>query len=249
MCNPNQTKDKLKLYYDVDTHIFSITSTNNCVFETHQREGLANGGDIILQPPFRIEVKTNFYPKAPNREYIYVNIYINDILLLPVSKAWRNVSSHNMDIAKDIFIEEWGNNTGVVNCYPQSPSTIVLLRKYMKGEELCWYDVLSSICQICNNCRTWITNEVEMFVNETKKRQNIHWRRLSSAISLIRTYDILVPELNEIYRPVFDSKVLSAVQSMCKSIEQMQISEEPSQNRIPQQEANVLWKYLTDYLF
>ena len=78
---------------------------------------------------------------------------------------------------------------------------------------------------------------------------DIYWRRLSSAISVIRTYDILVPELNEIYRPVFDSKVLFALQSMCKSIEQMQISEEPSQNRIPRQEANVLWKYITDYLF
>ena len=157
MCNPNQAKDNLKLYYDVDTHIFSITSTNNCVFETHQREGCANGKDIILQPPFQIEIGTNFYPKASNREYIYVNIYINGVLLLPVSKAWRKVSSQKTGIIKDIFIEEWGNNIGVVNCYPKSPSTIVLLRKHTKGEELCWYDVLSSICQICNNYRTWIS--------------------------------------------------------------------------------------------
>jgi len=239
----------LKLYYDGETQNFSISPTNNCVFETHHREGLVNGKDIILQPPFRIEIGTNFYSKAPKREYIYVNIYINDILLLPVSKAWRNVSSHNMDIAKDIFIEEWGNNIGVVKCYPQSPSTIVFTRKNTKAEEFCWYEVLSSVCQICNNYEKWIKQEVEDFVVETQKRKEIYWRRLSSAISVIRMYDDLVPELNEIYWPVFNSKVLFALHSMCKSIEKMQINEEPSQNRIPRQEANVLWKYITDYLF
>ncbi len=242
--------DKLSLYYDEHSQVFSLapTSENKVVFETHNREGWDNGKNEIMQDYFRIEIQTNFYPKALHREYIYVNIYINNILLLPISKAWRKVVSQNSSIIKDIFIEEWGNNIGVVSCYPKSPSTIVLLRKRAKGNEFNWFEVLSSICHICNNYEKWIEKEVVEFVTKMQKCEKVYWRRLASAILLLRTYDTIVPNLSVVYRPTFDIKVLSAVQCLCSRIERTLTNEYSSQNKIPRQEANVLWKYLTDYL-
>lgn len=239
-----------KLYYDARSQKFSLfqTDENKVVFETHNRKGLNNGKDEIEQDSFRIEIRTNFWPQAPDREYIYVNIYINNILLLPISKAWRKVASQKLDIAADIFIEEWGNNIGVVDIYPKSPATIVLLRKKIKEERFTWDEILSSICQICNDYKGWIKNEVSIFIEEMQKRQRTHWRRISSALSIIRTYDDIVPEIKDIYRPFFDLKVIECLQNACFEIEQRLLSDNIFKTAFSGQDANILWKYANDYL-
>lgn len=242
--------DNLKLYYNARTKKFSLfqTSENKVVFETHYREGKDKGKDDIKQDTFRIEVRTNFWPQAPQREYIYVNIYINNILLLPISKAWRKVSYYKINVIYDVFIEEWGNNIGVVNCYPTTPSTIVLLRKRAKGKEFNWFEVLSSICHICNNYEKWIEQEVEEFVIEMQKREKVYWRRLVSAISVIRTYDTLVPEIKNIYRPIFDYRVIDGIRTICDNLEKVQMDKSMSKTYLIKTEANILWAYLNDYL-
>lgn len=80
------------LYYDNQTKQFSLkeTDSNEIVFDTHDRIGWSNGKDEFTCDIFRFETRTNFYPKARHQEYIWINVYVHDVLLLPISLAANN---------------------------------------------------------------------------------------------------------------------------------------------------------------
>ena len=80
------------LYYDKQAQKFSMkkTESNEAVFETSNTIGWTNGHDQFSCDIFRFQIHTNFYPQAPHQEYILIDIFINDILLLPISLAYDN---------------------------------------------------------------------------------------------------------------------------------------------------------------
>ena len=242
--------DSIKLYYDSNSQEFSITPSENCVivYESHHKLGWFDEKEEITQGHFRIVIRTNFYPNAPEREYLSACIYVNELLLLPISLAWRKTNTYHTDIVKDIFIEEWGNNLGVISCYPQTPCTIVHLRKRMKNLELDWSDFLLSICNICNDYQKWITNEAIQLIKKMKDSKNIHWGRLSSVVSLLREYDDLVPNIKESYRPFLDNRVVGGLNRICDDLLILQNDKKTIQKEFSKQKANVLWKYANDYL-
>ncbi|MBO4611754.1 MAG: hypothetical protein J5671_01130 [Bacteroidaceae bacterium] len=232
-----------RLYYDTVSKVFSIDSTHNSVelFKAHYRENLKCGRNEFIQDQYRVIIQTNFYPKALQRQYIYVNIYINDILILPLSLAYRpNVRWWCYNLIENIYFSEYKTHSGNVSIYPKEPSTIV-----KQGDNINWEEILLIVCEICNNYKEWISNEVSSFVDKVEKLSHLDWRICSMAISMIRIYDELVPEIIPMYQPLLDCKVLDAMNAFWKYVKQDKASNTEMKQLM--EKGEVIWHYIQNY--
>ena len=232
-----------RLYYDSVLKNFSTAPTDNSieVFKTHHREGLANGHDEIMCDLFKVVIQTNFYPKSPQRQYIIADIYINDVLLLPLSFAYRpNVKWWMYDLRENIYFTEYKRHCGKVDIYPKGPSTFVLLK-----DEINWAKLLSEICDICNHYKEWLSNEVELLVNSAMTLPQINWRTCSMLISMIRAYDKIAPDIIPLYHPVMDDMVLDAMTEFWENTKRRKVSNIEIKHLI--EEGDLIWQYIKDY--
>lgn len=81
----------MELYYDKTSQKLAMikNDSNELVFESDIVIGRRRFQDINCGC-FCIKSWTNFYPRAPHREYIWIDIFVNDAFFLPISDACAN---------------------------------------------------------------------------------------------------------------------------------------------------------------
>ena len=235
---------ELQLYYNKTSREFTIIPSVNTIkiYDTHNREGFVNGRDEFVQDQFRFVIQSNFYPKSPKRQYVSVNIYINEVLLLPLSMSYRpNIKWWRYNLIENIFFSEYNRHSGKVIVYPKAPSTIVQLT-----DDINWEVLLLGICDICNNYREWISNEVNIIANKIAELPHLDWRRISEVISMMRIYDKIAPDIITSYHPLLDNIVLDAMKEFCEHIKNNTFETERQQFL---KKGEVIWQYIKDYIF
>jgi len=78
----------MELYYDKTSQKLAMikSDSNELVFESDVVIGRHRFPDINCGC-FYIKSWTNFYPRAPHREYIWIDIFVHDAFFLPISDA------------------------------------------------------------------------------------------------------------------------------------------------------------------
>lgn len=237
----------MNLYFDNTNNMFSTTQseTNECVFESYERDErigwTAGSNPAIKKGPFEIIIGTNFYPKAPHREYLCVMIKVSGVLLLPLSKAIRKAAVYyhigERELAKQQF--------GLKNYTNRGPATIVQI-----GDQIDWAIALSELCRICNNYEKWLINEIDTLIScciETKKEA---FTDISKILELVRIYDEIVPGIIPIYRKFIDIRCLAAMKGVLDYIERGLINNCGLNNLNKEAKAkngDMIWQYIKDY--
>lgn len=172
------------LFYDENSHQFSTkkTSTNECVFlsydgsETeHIGWGKKNNETTIIKGNVKIIIRTNFWPERVKREFFYANIYINDILIRPISHC----------------------------SYKQGNVSVPNHTVEMTHENFDWDVFLKEVCNICNHIDAWLIHELESLLANLPN-DNSYLAEQVKILKLLRNYDSLNDFYVEKYRPHFD---------------------------------------------
>ena len=236
----------MTLYYDNTNNSFSLnkTSTCECVFETYDRNkrvGWKKGHNpIIKKGPYEISIKTNFYTTYPTREKLIVNIVVNGVLLLPLSKACRKAAIlYHFNKHQIAFLQYGaGNNAGRV------PATIVQLR-----DKISWKDAIEDICNICNNYQNWIVSETEMLLSSLVEHKKTSFNDIATLLDLVQVYDKIVPSIIPVYKDFIDSRGIEAMQELLDYIKTR-----VNDNNLKEDDKNakkrngdIIWKYIKDF--
>jgi hypothetical protein len=172
------------LFYDENSHQFSTkkTSTNECVFlsydgseKEHIGWGKKNNETTIIKGNVKIIIRTNFWPERVKREFFYANIYINDILIRPISHC----------------------------SYKQGNVSVPNYTVEMTHENFDWDVFLKEVCNICNHIDAWLIHELESLLANLPN-DNSYLVEQVKILKLLRNYDSLNDFYVEKYRPHFD---------------------------------------------
>ena len=239
------------LYYDKQTQVFSTdkTETNEAVFESSNRIGSANGKfDPALCGNFRFQIRTNFYPKAPHREYILIDIFINDVLLLPISLAFDNgkFSKDRISIAQYGFDHYRLYMVGI-----RSPHTIVLWNQnkdWLPDYSDAWRKALNEVCFICNN-REWMYEETRMLIESISKLdlESKPWH-MRTLLELTNNWYKASPKVTQLLQPILDKYCYERMVSL---INKIQNHDDPSNADINIAElvknGNLYWNHIKSH--
>ena len=172
------------LFYDENSHQFSTkkTSTNECVFlsydgseKEHIGWGKKYNETTITKGNIKIIIQTNFWPERVKRELFYANIFINDILILPISHC----------------------------IYKQGSVSVPNHTVEMTHENFDWDVFLEKVCDISNHIETWLIHELELLLSNLPKDNSFLTEQVT-ILKLIRKYDSLNDYYVEKYRLHFD---------------------------------------------
>ena len=237
----------VKLYYDSKAEKFSLVSneTNTVVFESHNRIGWAAGSNpAIKRGEFEIQIHSNINPDS-FWEFTFVDLYVKGKLLLPISKSYNVRKTIAFLGVSEIAKAQFWPATN----FRVSPHTIVQLGSPD------WYGLLSQLCDICNNYHKWMLNEMERLIEwleQNELQACLNATRLTTVLSIVRTYDEIVPEAIVVYRRLLDNYCISNFCDLFQwfSENMPDILENHKQESIRNkvQEGNALWGYLKDYL-
>lgn len=173
------------LFYDENSHQFSTqkTSTNECVFLSYDGSEKEHKGwkkdpneTTIAKGNIKIIIQTNFWPEKVKREFFYANIYINDILIRPISHC----------------------------SYKQGNVSVPNHTVEMTHENFDWDVFLKEVCNICNHSDAWLIHELEILLSNLPK-DNTFLTEQVTILKLIRNYDSSSRFFIEKYRQHFDS--------------------------------------------
>lgn len=172
----------MNLYYDKDKHLFGteITKTNECKFMSY--EGVAEhigwkekyNKTCISEGNIKIIIHTNFYPERVIREWFRAYIYVNDVLLRPLSQCY---------------------NLGKVS----KPGITI----EMTHEDFDWGTFLEEICDICNHSDAWLNNELEKLLAKLPQDTSNFVEQIG-VLKQLREYDSMNHYYVEKYRSHFD---------------------------------------------
>ena len=234
--------DFYSLYYDSNLGKFSLSedSTNELVFTPSNKIGWTKG----INPPIRcgifdILICSNIYPMAPKKEYIFVDIKVNGVLLLPIKKSLRCSGSYWHIGLNELSFVQYGPG----NNYGKSPHTI------FNNNPLNWNDVLLQICIICNDYKNWVFNEMTDLIRMVKQHELTHYWHISNLISIVRMYDEIVPECIPVYRSYLDQNCIvvfnELIDFIYNKLPKINSKELTSKNVL--NAGDLIWKYIKDY--
>lgn len=229
--------DSMKLYYGNESHEFSLvpSNKNEVVYDANQ-----GGKDIKIKDGdnhvFRVRIRTTS-TKAPKREYVYVDIYINNVLLLPLSLSCRKADTRYPFREFDIIFQQWGAG----QTKNRSAHTIM-----QKDEEISWDVLLSQICEICNNYESWIIHEVnQLIVLLETNNENKFWD-ISTFIELTRRYEDIVPSIIPVIHKFVDKYCFEAMKKIVDFTAEHKMQNKDIQHKIKC--GDIIWNYIKDYI-
>lgn len=231
-------KDSLRLYYDTALQKFSFIPNSNSenVFDACERGLHANLEDNFEQDSFRITMRT-ISTKAPKRRYVYVDIYINGVLLLPLSLSCRKAYIYYHFGKHEIIFQQWGAG----QTKQRTAHTIM-----QKDENINWSILLSQICRICNNYEVWIVQETEQLtVLLENNKKNKYWD-IATFIELVRIYEGLVPGIIPVIHTFVDKYCLNAMKNLIDSTAKHKMKIKDMQHKTKC--GDIIWNYIKDYL-
>ena len=238
----NKTQQTMNLYYDNAKKEFTVreTATSEIVFETYEKDnriGWSKGSNpVIKKGNIEVIIQTNFYPKSPKREYIYANILVNGILLLPLSMACRKaVVQYHFSKHSIAFLQYGaGNNEKMV------PKTI-----FKRGDDINWEDLLCEICKICNDYKGWIIKETKSLISSLSEHKKTDLRDIATLLELIRVYESIVPEIIPIYRKYVDLHCIKTMKGLLDYIEKGNLDN--LNKKAKKEQGDTIWTYIKDF--
>lgn len=228
--------DNMKLYFDMDSHVFSLMpiNSNKVVFDTNQGEIdvklVGHRGDV-----FRIRIR-RIGTKAPKKEYVYADIIINDVPLLPLSLACRKAYIHYHFGEHEITFQQWGAG----QTKNRSAHTIM-----QKDRDVKWHALLSKICYICNNYERWIVQEMEQLIVLLETNHKNKFWDISRFIEMARCYEVLAPSVIPVIHNFVDKYSFSAMKNIIDFISDHEMQITDMQDKIKC--GDIIWNYIKDY--
>lgn len=228
--------DSMKLYYGNESHEFSLvpSNKNEVVYDANQ-----GGKDIKIKDGdnhvFRVRIRTTS-TKAPKREYVYVDIYINDVLLLPLSMSCRKADIRYHFGEHEVVFQQWGAG----QTKNRSAHTIM-----QKDRDVKWDALLSKICYICNNYERWIVQEMEQLIVLLETNHKNKFWDISRFIEMARCYEVLAPSVIPVIHNFVDKYSFSAMKNIIDFISDHEIQITDMQDKIKC--GDIIWNYIKDY--
>lgn len=232
----------MNLYYDYAKKKFTVrnTATSEIVFETYERDeriGFSKGSNhVIKKGDIEIIIHTNFYPKSPKREYIYANILVNGILLLPISMACRKaVVQYHFSNHSIAFLQY-----GAGNNERMEPKTIL-----QRGGDINWENLLCEICKICNDYKGWIIKETKLLISSLSEHKKTNLMDIATLLELTRVYESIVPEIIPIYREYVDLHCIKVMKDVIDYIEKGNLDN--LNKKAKKEQGDIIWTYIKDF--
>ncbi len=224
------------LYYDKNNGLFSLTPSDNTIeaFKAHTKEGWKDGVDEIKLGDFKIVFHTNFYPKAPKREYIYVDIYVKEILLLPLSIACRKAAVLYHFSERQIAFVQCGTFKNT------TPHTFV-----QREDSISWLKTFERICEICNNYRHWMLQETNLLISNLEAHSRTKFWDVAYFIDITRRYEIIIPEIVPAIIKFVDKLCFESMEALIDNLKGRNIVD--SDKRLKAFCGDMIWRYIRDY--
>lgn len=186
----------MDLYYDKNQKQFSLSPSGNSelIFSEHtkinKQTDVRTTSDNIYKFVFDTKFDSEFY------DYIRVKIFIGETLLLPISQYFSDEKLNNElkppfpdnPIKRIHYFRYFQNYVG--------PYTLA-----QDNTNCSWVSIFRQICDILNNCQTWIDNEVRRLVDTLSLQfhsiSSIENKlcTLANVIQLIRLYEQIEPHV------------------------------------------------------
>ena len=190
----------MNLYYDTKTQKFGTekSESSECVFETYDKYDTSRiGWKKGINPPIKkgnlkLVIATNFWPENVSCEFFHANIYINDVLLLPLSKCY--------------------SGSGSASTTPKN----TIAKNHDNFE---WTSFLSEVCEICNHTDAWLNDELEKLLVKLS-HESSNFEKQISVLKTIRLFDGFNPYYEKKYRTHFDSLLFDA-NNVCPELEKV----------------------------
>lgn len=191
-------------------HRFGVekTETNECVFETYDgtnKEHIGWGKENVKninKDDIKLIIKTNFWPDNVKCEWFRAEIFINNVLLRPLSQ-----------------------------CYDKGDVSIPSYTILKKHDNFDWESFLEEICDICNHYEVWLNYELEKLINKLPIESAELTQQLC-ILKMLREYDCIntllftkkyrehyddiifkFENVNPLFKKVFDSNDITVVES------------------------------------
>lgn len=211
------------LYYDKQTKQFSLkeTDSNEVVFDTHDRIGWSNGKDEFTCDIFRFEIRTNFYPTARHQEYIWINVFVHDVLLLPISLATYN---GRLD-KKYISIAQYGkDNYRLYGGGYLLPHTVVLSNRdqsWSANYDYVWIGALATVRDICNNYKDWMLREIQKLISNSGIGLEKDTYRLHTLLELTENWSLVSPKVARHLQPLVRNYCFDRMAALIQRIQKL----------------------------
>lgn len=235
------------LYYDHQTKQFSLkkTDSNEVVFDTHDRIGWSNGKDEFTCDIFRFEIRTNLYPTARHQEYIWINVFVHDVLLLPISLAAYN---GRLD-KKFISIAQYGKeNYRIFGGGVKSPHSVLLSNRdlsWSTNYDQVWIDALATVRDICNNYKNWMTREIQKLISNSGIGLEKDTYRLHTLLELTENWSLVCPEVAQHLQPFVSNYCFDRMAAL---IQRIQMLDETTDGKAKVQKlvenGDLYWNYI-----
>ena len=209
------------LYYDHQTKQFSLkeTGSNEVVFDTHERIGRANGKDEFSCDFFRFEIRTNFYPEASHQEYIWINVYVNDVLLLPISKATEKGRLDKKFISKAQYGKD---NYRLYGGGYLLPHTVVMSNRdnsWHSNYDHAWIFALAEARDICNNYQSWMLCETKKLISDLSTSDlGKDPFQLHTLLELTENWPLVCPEVVGLLQPLVGNYCFDRMATLIQKI-------------------------------
>lgn len=230
----------MELYFNSTTNKFSTTQEESFdkVFESydckrHEKETIEKFLGIFT---IRIRRDNWEFAREGSIQWLWIDIYVQDILLLPISKSCRKADTHYHFSEHEIAFLQYGggHNNGM------SPHTYMQARKIVD-----WEEALNNVVNICNNYEEWVVNEARQLISTlTAHKKNNYWD-ICTLLGMCQRYDGIVPYIVAVYRGFIDEHCFHAMAELICYIEHNKKDEVNKKNMIAS--GDTIWGYIRQY--
>lgn len=235
------------LYYDKQTKQFSLkeTDSNEVVFDTHNRIGWSNGKDEFTCDIFRFEIRTNFYPTARHQEYIWINVFVHDVLLLPVSLAAYNGRLDKKFISRAQYGKD---NYRLFGGGIMPPRTVVMSNRdqsWSTNYDRVWINALVTVRDICNNYKDWMLREIQKLISNSGIGLEKDTYRLHTLLELTENWSLVSLEVAQHLQPFVSNYCFDKMASLVQKIQMLDEATDGSANAQKLVEnGDLYWSYI-----
>ena len=230
----------MKLYFNYKTNTFSITPKESYVevFEPfdckkHKKRPFEKTLGIFT---IKIHRDNWSFNNEGNVQWLWIDISVQGVLLLPISISCRKADSHYHFSEHEITFIQYGagHNAG------KSPHTYMQARDHID-----WDEALNSIVNICDNYEDWIANETKDLLSSLISYEKNKFWDIATLLDLVQRYDFIAPNIIPVYREFVDKYCFQTMTELLKYIESKQM-EEINRNH-KRACGDIIWKYIKDY--
>ena len=231
--------ESIMLFYNYTTNTFS-TTPKECyveVFEPfvckrHEKNTFEKTLGI-----FTIKIRRDnwSFSKEGDLHWLWIDIYVQETLLLPISKSCRKADSNYHFSEHEITYYQYGlgHNNG------KSPHTYMQSRNRVD-----WEEALSNVVKICNNYQDWIVDEAERLISLLIAHNLTNSWDIATFINLARRYESIAPNIISVYQSFIDKHCFDAMKKIIEHIENRHMNNLNKETKAFH--GDLIWNYIKD---